>query len=142
MPDTVIQALREFMLGCPYLDEMTHGIHQDWMHQDDPTDYGLYTGGDVITSTDMCGAQIHQLTFHIQSARYFADSDENMTANSDFLENTQNWISGHQRSGLPLPDGCDFIDISAGNGMPIDLDESGTAYLYRITGNLTYEKEI
>lgn len=129
------------MVTCPYLDKLTDGIKTDWINQSDPTDYGIYNGGDRIVKTYMGSGTERQLTFYLQSSRVGA-VDAKMIKNSEFIEKVQNWINDRQTLGFAMPDKCFFTRITAGNGIPLEVVEGGNVYVYRITGNINYKKII
>lgn len=138
---TVLDAIRQRIAACPHLDGLAGGIKTDWLNQDDPTDYGIFNGGDVIIETYMNGDSRKQMTFYLQSCRMGAE-DVLRLENSEHVENVQNWVNDRQFEAFPLPDGCDFERITVGNGTPVDVSDNGQMFVYRITGNLIYERTV
>lgn len=138
---TVLDAIRQYISTCPYLDGLTEGIKTDWLSQTDPTDYGIFNGGDVILQTYMEGGYRKQITFYLQSSR-MAIEDVLRLENSEYVEKVQDWINDRQFEEFDLPDNCEFERITVGNGTPVDVSEDGNVFVYRIIGNLIYERTV
>lgn len=138
---TVLEAIKKHISACPDLDYLANAINTDWLNRTDATDYGIFNGGDVILQTYMDGGSRKQQTFYIQSSQMGREDALRMD-NSAEVENIQNWINDRQFEEFTMPENCEFERITVGNGTPIDVSEDGEVYIYRITGNLLYERTL
>lgn len=140
MPDTIIQALREWLATCPYLRILAGDVKIDWLERN-PTEYGIFPAGETLTGEDMAGNKTWQYDAAIMMSG-FAMEDINRLANSGFMEQFNQWLNSYSRVGFPMPYDCDFIGIKAGNGMMEDVSEDGQSGIYRIMIYLTYERVV
>lgn len=138
---TIIDSIRQFISTCPYLDELTNGIKTDWINQTDSTDYGIYHGGEIILEEYMSGTYRKQCTFFVQSSRMGMEDILRLN-NSDFLEKFETWVNSRRRIGFELPETCDYEAMTVENGTAVDVSDDGQTFLYRVTGNLIYERNI
>lgn len=140
MPTTIIQAIREWLATCPLLDVLAGDIGVDWV-QENPDDYGIFPAGESLISEDMAGNMTWQYNAYIVSTESTVEN-LNRLNNSGFMENFHRWINGYSRVGFELPENCDFVTVSASNGLMDNISEDGTAGRYRIAVNLTYERTV
>ncbi len=135
---TIIQALRAFIASCPHLGVLAGDIDVDWL-EESPDYYGIFPTGQTLVGEDMAGNKEWQYDAAIQMWD-FTPEDENRVNNSGFMERFHAWINSFSRVGIPLPVGCDFISIRAGNGAIDEYSEDGAKGRYRIMVNLNYER--
>lgn len=138
MPQTIIQALREWLSLCPLLGVMAADVNVDWL-EENPTDHGIFPAGQTQLGEDMYGAKIWQYDALIAVSE-FSIGNINRLENCGFMESFHAWINGYSRNGFSLPEGCDFITVRAGNGMMDNISEDGQRGRYTIMVNLTYER--
>lgn len=140
MASTIIQSIREWLNGCPYLGFIAGDIDIDWL-EINPTSHGIYPAGETLLTMDMCGNRTYQYNFVVQISGFTLE-DTNRVANAGGLEKLQQWIDSFNLSGFDLPENCYFLGVQAGNGMLETIDKDGQKGIYRIQNNLTYERMV
>lgn len=142
MPDTIIRSIREWVSSCPYLYELANvdDISIDWL-EENPKDCGIFPGGQTLLREYMDGEKRWQYMASIMIYD-FSLEDAARLEGSGFMERFHHWLNGFSRTGFPLPAGCDFYSVSAGNGFMDAISEDGQKGRYRIDINLTYERMI
>ena len=53
---SIIGALREWAMNCPFLDEFSNGEHIDYLEQSNAESYGIFPTGQTQLTLDAAGA--------------------------------------------------------------------------------------
>ena len=144
MPTSIMDAIRQFLNTYPGINDLINpdlGIRVDWL-DGSPQDIGIFAGGDDTLTVYMNKDRIMQKSFYIQFI-VFGPNDLERLNNSGVVEGLQEWLYQKNYSGgFELPEKCSFDSVEIGDGVPIDSSEDGQEIIYRINGNLIYEKEL
>lgn len=139
---TVIQALRDFIQACPFLDTLLEDIHIDFT-DDNITSYGISPTGESTVKEYVGGTKVKQYNASLYIRDFTAD-DIYRLENCEFLENFSTWID--QQNGVRnfpvISDSIEIDSISCSNGMLFDLDETGDKGTYQIQIHLIYTRRI
>lgn len=141
---SIVQKVREWLSGCPYLDAFTGGQHIDWTN---PTagNYGVMPTGcsDVGIAEDIMGGVIKYKQYNLSMyARNWTVDDVVRLENTEFLDRFQDWVDDQQFGGHTpkFGDDPDTEVISAQNGMLFELSPDGQTGLYQVQITISYEK--
>ena len=138
---SILQAMKEYLSDCPFLDEMARVDILVELLSESPTNYGLSAAGDMLVRRFINGKQVRQANFVLYAKEYTFD-DVQRLENSGFCENFTFWLEDNNLSGaLPeLDEGLKAESISASNGMMFELSENSTTGTYYIQINLIYRR--
>ena len=134
---SVIEAIREFIRTCPYLDEFAP-VSVDWTDAA-PVNYGVSPAGERVVSRYLDGSARIQYSF-VLYAREMTEADLERLENNACLERFSGWIDDQSRAGaLPqLGPGKYATRMECQNGFLFSMDEDGCAGLYQIQCQLYY----
>lgn len=138
---SIIQGIRKFIAACPFMSDLTDGVHIDFTDEK-AGNYGIFPSGEVTIEEYFDGGKIKQYNFSLYACN-FTISDLNRLENNEFVERFTKWIEEKNDAGdFPeLPDGLYPESISCTNGMLFSLNESGKTGLYQIQCHLIYERK-
>ena len=140
---TIIESIREYLLTCPYLEELA-SINVDFL-PDDPTTYSIeQTPTEPIVKRYLDGATDRQFTFVFACRMYYSDEMMNNISNSGFFEKFQNWLYDNSENDIlpQLDDGMTAERIEAiSSGYLFDISGNLSNARYQIQCRLLYEKE-
>ena len=137
---SIIGAIREFLMGCPFLDEFSNGNHIDYTDVESYDQYGVYPTGQNLLTVDAAGASRWQYNFILQATKFTAEDAERLQ-NQEFIEKFCDWILEQNYSLPDFGKGVDAEWITAQNGQFVDIAEDAQTGTYQILCNLIYEKE-
>ena len=89
---TIIESIRDFIQGCPFLDEFSKAVNVNYM-DDDAVNYMVEpTPVNPIVKKYMGGSSVRQFAFVFASREYYGpDTIENIS-NSGFYERFADWL--------------------------------------------------
>lgn len=138
---SILQAMKEYLSDCPFLDEMARDdIHVELLSES-PTNYGLSAAGDMLIKRYVDGRQVRQANFILYAKEYTFD-DVQRLENSGFCEEFTFWLEDKNTAG-ELPDLGENITaekVSASNGMMFEIAENSDTGTYYIQINLIYRR--
>lgn len=137
---SIIGAIREWLMSCPFLDEFSGGSHIDYTDDASYDQYGVFPTGQTRLTVDAAGSVRWQYNFSLQAAGFTAEDAERLQ-NQEFIERFCDWV---QEQNFTLPDlgeGIDAESMTAQNGQFVDIAEDGQTGTYQILCSLIYEKE-
>lgn len=138
---SIIECLREWMMGCPFLDDFSCGEHIDYINSESGDQYGIFPTGQTRLTVDAAGSTRWQYDFSLQATGFTAEDAERL-CNQEFIERFIEWVQAQNYGNLPaLEDGLDAESITAQNGQFIDVADDGQTGTYQILCNLIYERE-
>lgn len=116
----IIELMRDIIQGFPKISEICNEIHVDFT-DDEPTNYGLSSSGDVLLKRYVNGDEIRQHTFSLYAV-YQSLNDYDRISNSGILLELQMWLEA--QSGQEISEAVDgksftgtLRKISCSNGM-------------------------
>lgn len=141
-----IEQVREFIAKCPFLDDLSNGIHVDWLDVQ-VGDYGIMPSGESVIKReeDILGnVEVTKQYNYCLYAQRFTLDDVIRVENSGFLEDFSNWIDEQsQMGGIPiLGDVPKEETVTAQNGMLFALAPNGQTGRYQIQINHIYKRII
>ena len=141
---SIIQALREWINTCPYMDDFTGGQHVDWTDSV-AGNYGIMPTGcaDTQVVSDIMGNVVKHKQYNASIyARNWTVDDIVRLENAEFIDRFQFWVEDQQYKGLTPKFGDNPEDevINAQNGMLFELSQDGQTGLYQIQLSVTFEK--
>lgn len=141
-----IEQVREFVAKCPFLDDLTDGIHINWLDTN-AADYGIIPTGESVISRDedILGNVVitKQYNYGLVANRFTID-DVIRLENSGFLEDFTDWIDEQsQKRTFPfLGDVPEEESVTAQNGMLFQKSPNGQTGQYQIQVNHIFQKII
>lgn len=133
----MIETVKDYIGGCPLLDEIApKRRHIDWT-EDDPDNYGIFPAGDApIGDAYINGDEEREYSFAVY-VRKVTDSDAVRLENSGFIERLQTWLN---RNPPVLPEDCTFTSATAVNAMLLETNKTGTRGTYQVQCSIKYIK--
>lgn len=138
---SILSAVKEYIQGCPFLDELAaEDIHVDF-NSEEPTNYALSQTGDTLLKRCVNGSEQRQANFGIY-IKNFTFSDTKRLENSAFCERFIFWLSDNTKAEIfpTLDVGLCPLSISAENGILFDVNENGDIGTYQIQIHLIYRR--
>lgn len=137
----MIEAIRTFILTCPFLQEGKVGI--DFL-SDKPMSYSIEpVPSTTILKEDILGNTVNQYLFQFSSRESWSESERENINNSGFYEKFYNWLKEQTNTGT-FPDfgtNKQVLKIYAsGNGF-IQSTDAETA-IYVIQCGIIYNEEV
>lgn len=128
---TIIQAVREYMLTCPFLSEFSRGINVDFLEESIDSYTIEETPHEPIIKRYIDGSSVRQYEFLFASRESYGPEVFQNLENSGFYEAFADWIEAQDRNGiLPnLPDGLEARKIECTtNGYAFQTDNEKARY--------------
>lgn len=138
---SILSAVKEYIQGCPFLDELAaEDIHVDF-NSEEPTNYALSLTGDTLLKRFINASELRQANFGIY-IKNFTFSDTKRLENSAFCERFIFWLSDNAKAEIfpTLDVGLCPLSISAENGILFDVNENGDIGTYQIQIHLIYRR--
>ena len=143
MDKTLIGSIKEYLLKCPYLDELKQ-INVNFLPED-PTTYSI----EQVPSTSILkkyldGSSERQFVFVFASRMFYSDEIVSQIQNSGFFEKFQYWLEENSSNNIlpELEDGLIPLEIEAqSSGYLFDISGDLSNARYQIQCRLIYEKE-
>lgn len=137
----IIDAVREFIAGCPFIEELPGGGRVDFT-DDNMDNYGICPTGQVEEASFLGGCQRMVYNFNLFARRFTVD-DLSRLENLCFVERFSDWVRGQSRlRRFPdLGEEKEFLSISCANGFLFELREDGNTGLYQIQLQLRYGRK-
>ncbi len=139
----IIEAVKNFILNCPYLDELKK-VNVDFLPSD-PDTYSIEeVPTEVILKEYIDGSTERQFVFVFASRMRWNDEIINNIQNSGFFEMFQHWLEQcTEQENLPLlAEGMSAYKIEAmSNGYLFDVSGNSEYARYQIQCRLLYDKE-
>lgn len=138
---SIIQAVRDYISACPFLERFTDGEYVDFTGSD-AGNYGIMPTGEVEENRDFAGNVLNQYNF-VLYARNFTTENADRVENSGFVEDFSHWIQDNNFQGVfpILPEGMIPESITCSNGSLFEFDENQNTGIYQIQCQLTYERK-
>ncbi|MCD7722692.1 MAG: chloramphenicol resistance protein [Clostridiales bacterium] len=124
---SIIEALKDFILQCPYLDELKK-VNVDFLPSD-PDTYSIEEEpSQAIIREFVDGSSERQFVFTFASRMTYNNEVANNISNSGFFENFQNWLEECTENDV-------FPELDEGL-TPYKIEALSTSYLIGINGDL------
>lgn len=133
----MIEAIRNYFLKCPYLDEYGR-VHIDWLGSE-PVEYMIeIIPGNPVVKSYIDGEKEKQIIFNFVSIESFGSDYKQNAQNSEFYELLSKWIQDNNKNGI-LPDLGENIEplrinINS-NGYVLDGDTDRARYQIQLSLN-------
>ena len=140
---SIISSLKDFMAGCPYLENMGR-LNVNYLEEKDDAFSIEEVPTNTIIKTYVDGSTERQFVFVIASRLFYSNELANNLDNSELFENIEAWLETCTNSNeLPtMPTGCTPYAIEAmSNGYLLGVNGDMTAARYQIQCRLLYDKE-
>lgn len=140
----IIEAVRDFILDCPLLEDLANIINVDYLKENAGSFSIESVPAETILETDILGNTTRQFVFVFASHMQYSEELRNNIDNSAFYEQFENWLEQSSENGnLPeLDEGLTPIKIEAmSSAYVFDIGDVNIAR-YQIQCRLIYEKEI
>lgn len=136
---TVIEAMKNYLLTCPYLTARADELRIDYPGAK-PVSFALASNGTNTVQCFITGGRVIEHNFVLYAKQYTIENAYRLE-NSGFFEDFADWLHA-QTLAQVFPTCCDaeFQKITSSNGMLFDLDESGVSGTYMIQIQAIYEK--
>lgn len=139
----IIEAVKNFILKCPYLDELKK-VNVDFLPSD-PDTYSIEeVPTEVILKEYIDGSTERQFVFVFASRMRWNDEIINNIQNSGFFEKFRHWLEQcTELENMPvLDEGMSAYKIEAmSNGCLFDVSGNSEYARYQIQCRLLYDKE-
>ncbi len=139
----IIESVKNFILTCPYLEELA-AINVDFL-PDSPDTYSIEeVPTNAVIQTYLDGSQERQFVFVFASRFYYSDETRNNIENSGFYEDFSDWLDEQTKTGnLPaMREGMTPSKIEAmSSGYLFDVSGDLSNARYQIQCRLIYDKE-
>ncbi|MCM1115608.1 MAG: chloramphenicol resistance protein [Clostridium sp.] len=139
----IIEAVKNFILQCPYLDELKK-VNVDFLPSD-PNTYSIEEEPtEIILKEYIDGSSDRQFVFVFASRMLWNEEVINNIQNSGFFEKFQDWLERcTAEDELPqMDEGMHAYKIEAiSNGYLFDVNGNEKYARYQIQCRLLYEKE-
>lgn len=123
--ESLIDSVRKFLLGCPYLKEGVFNV--DYLGGS-PTEYTVDTiPSDNIIKQYVDGSSVRQFVFAFGSVEPYGSDVDNNLANSTFYEDFATWMDEKSRNR-------EFPDLGADKSV-IEIKAQGAGYVVENTEN-------
>lgn len=140
---TIIEAVKNFILNCPHLDELKK-VNIDFLPSD-PDTYSIEEiPSEPILKEYIDGSSDRQFVFVFASRMLWNDEVINNIQNSGFFEKFQNWLEECTENDIlpQMAEGMTAYKIEAvSNGYLFDVNGNSQYARYQIQCRLLYEKE-
>lgn len=124
---TVIESVKNFILTCPYLNDLKR-INVDFL-PDNPDTYSIEeVPAETVIKKFLDGSSERQFVFVFASRCHYSDEIRNNIDNSGFFENFQNWLEECTEN--------DCLPKMADNLIPYKIEAQSSGYLFDISGDL------
>lgn len=136
----MIEAIRDYIATCPFLDEFT-AVNVNYL-VDKVKAYSVNesAGYNPVIHTDPCGNKEMQFQFSFDAKFHWNEEVQNNVDNSVFFEKFRNWLEENNENGIyPKIEDIEPMTIGANtNGFifATNIDEA----IYRISCVFTYMK--
>lgn len=118
----IIEVIREFVKGCPFLDEFNTGIGVDHLAEDDTAYMIEAVPGKPIIKKYVNGDTLRQCLFAFSSKEAYGDNVRQNLENIGFFDNFSNWLEECSKKDI-LP--------TLGEGQtPKAIEATTTGYAY------------
>lgn len=123
---TIIEAVKDFILQCPYLDALKK-VNVDFLPQDS-TSYSIEeTPVQPILKQFLDGSSERQFAFVFASRLQYSDEVRNNIENSGFFESFQGWLEACTENDV-------FPDLGSGK-TPYKIEAISSGYLFDVSGD-------
>ena len=138
----MIESVREYISGCPYLDEFT-AVNVNYL-VDKVKAYSVNEGASYnpIIGKDIIGNEYSQFQFTFDAKFHWNDEVANNVDNSEFFENFSNWLRDNDKNNIfpTIDDNNISVTSINANSNGYIFDTSSDEAIYRISCVMNYTR--
>lgn len=120
--DPVVQAIRDFVAGCPYLPEYQKSLNVDYQGDEVGSYMIETTPANPWVKRYVNGTGIKQFLFSFSSVEFYTENVKENIDNSGFYEHFSEWLDECTREGV--------FPVLEGNRKPIKIFTTTSGYVF------------
>lgn len=124
----IIQAVREYILTFPLINELSNVIGVEYLSEDTGTFSIEEVPNDTILNTYLDGSSERVFTFILAARFFYSDETINNINNSGFFENFREWLENNTENGV-------FPQLDS-NMKPSSIEATTNGYLFNIASGM------